>query len=190
MCCSISSIRRWLKIASRIRIVQPGAGEHLVDDVEDAVGAQRLAHPVELLEESLQDLALARVARNHVPDEDLVLLPVAVDAAHALLKPVGVPGDVVVDHQRAELQVDALARRLGGDHDLGYIAEGVLGLDAGVHHHRAVNGHDLVAPLDQLAQGSSLPSVSRQVVERVLELGEDQELAVAQVGQDVVAQRR
>ena len=61
----------------------------------------------------------------------LELLAVAVDAPHALLQPVGVPRDVVVDHQRAELQVDALAGRLGGHHDLGTIPELVLGQRCG-----------------------------------------------------------
>ena len=32
----------------------------------------------------------------------------AMDAPHALLKPVGVPRDVVIDHEVAELEVDAL----------------------------------------------------------------------------------
>ena len=44
---------------------------------------------------------------------DLVLLAVAVDAAHALLQPVGVPGQIPVDHHLAELEVDAFASRLG-----------------------------------------------------------------------------
>ena len=47
-----------------------------------------------------------------------LLLAVAVDAAHALLQPVRVPGNVVVEQDVAELEVDALAGRLGGHEDL------------------------------------------------------------------------
>ena len=56
---------------------------------------------------------------DEVEDEAVLLLAVAVDAAHALLQPHRVPGDVVVDHQPAELQVDAFARGLGGHQHLG-----------------------------------------------------------------------
>ena len=40
------------------------------------------------------------------------------DAAHPLLEAVRVPGDVVVEQDVANLEVNALARRLGGDQDL------------------------------------------------------------------------
>ena len=67
---------------------------------------------------------------DEVEDEAVVLLAVAVDAAHALLQADRVPGDVVVDHEPAELQVDAFAGGLGGDQDLGDFAELALGVDA------------------------------------------------------------
>ena len=38
-------------------------------------------------------------------------------AAYALLDALRVPGEVVVDDEGAELEVDALPCRLGGDHD-------------------------------------------------------------------------
>ncbi len=44
-------------------------------------------------------------------------LPDPVYAAEALLQAVGVPGQVVVDHEVRPLQVDALAGRVVGDHD-------------------------------------------------------------------------
>ena len=62
-----------------------------------------------------QHAALARVHRDEVEDEAVVLLAVAVDAAHPLLQPHRVPRDVVVDHEPAELEVDPFARRLGRD---------------------------------------------------------------------------
>ena len=52
----------------------------------------------------------------------------AVDAPKALLQPVGVPGQVIVDHQVGALQVDALAGGVGGQQevDVGIVAEAVL----------------------------------------------------------------
>ncbi len=55
----------------------------------------------------------------------------------------------------------------------------MFGLDAGVHVHLAVDGDDLIAPISQLFH---------QVVEGVPELGEDEQLAISQVLEDVVAQ--
>jgi hypothetical protein len=44
-----------------------------------------------------------------------MLLPVAVASSDALLDPLRVPGQVVVDDQRAELEVDALGGGFGGE---------------------------------------------------------------------------
>ena len=59
-------------------------------------------------------------------------------AADALLDALRVPRQVVVDDHRAELEVDALRGRLGGDHDRALVAEvvherlaAVRGKDAG-----------------------------------------------------------
>ena len=53
----------------------------------------------------------------------------------------GIPGQVVVDHQIAELQVDALGGGLGGDHDGGVVAEV---LDQGGAHVGAGRAGDAV----------------------------------------------
>ena len=50
-----------------------------------------------------------------------MLLPVTVAAADALLDALGVPGQVVVDDQRTELEVDALGGGLGGKQDVGVV---------------------------------------------------------------------
>ncbi len=60
---------------------------------------------------------------EEVDHHHVELLAVAVAAADALLDALGVPGQVVVDHQIAELQVDALGGGLGGDHDGRLVAE-------------------------------------------------------------------
>ena len=72
--------------------------------------------------------------------------------AHALLEPHGIPWDVVVDHEPAELEVDTFARSFGGHHHLGRFAELTLRIDAGVRGipvtnlHAAVNLSDVEAP--------------------------------------------
>ena len=52
-----------------------------------------------------------------------MLLPIAMAAADALLDALRVPGQVVIHHQRAELEVDALRAGLRGDHDAALFAE-------------------------------------------------------------------
>ena len=91
-----------------------------------------------------------------------------VDAPKALLQPRGVPRQVVVDKQMAELQVDAFARGLGGNADLAAGAEILLRLLALVGVHPAVYFASGVAPAIQMLA---------QMRERVAMLGEHQQLA-------------
>ena len=80
--------------------------------------AQSVTHPLELFHQADQDRSLARGGGDEVYDLDLVFLPVAVDTAHTLLKTVGIPRQIPVDHDAAELKVDSLAGRIGCDHEL------------------------------------------------------------------------
>ena len=74
--------------------------------------------------EQLVDAAVGVVALvEEVDHHDVVLLSVAMAAADALLDALGVPGQVVVDDQRAELEVDAFRGGLGGDQDRRMIAK-------------------------------------------------------------------
>src|SRR5947208_1904576 len=99
-----------------------------------------------------------------------MFLAIAVDAAHALFEADRVPGDVVVDHEPAELQVDALARGLCGDKHLRLLAELTFGINARAGRvavatlHAAVDLGDRQTPLAQLAQWAPLTPVARQVV--------------------------
>ena len=68
-----------------------------------------------------QDPAFVGPAGDEVDDADVVLLAVAVDAPHPLLEARGVPRDVVVHHQPAELEVDPFSRRIGGDEEAGAV---------------------------------------------------------------------
>ena len=95
---------------------------------------------------------------DEVEDQAVLLLAVAVDAAHALLQPHRVPGDVVVDHQPAELEVDALARRLGGDQHLAVLLELPLGIDARAGRVAVADLHAAVDVVTDRPHSRSLPS--------------------------------
>ena len=97
-----------------------------------------------------------------------MLLAVAVDAPHALLQPHRVPRDVVVDHEPAELEVDAFARRLRRHEHLRALAKLLLRIDARAWRvavpdlHAAVDLRDLQTPFDELPLGRpSFPSPAR-----------------------------
>jgi hypothetical protein len=132
--------------------------------------AQRLALLLQLLQQPQVDVALARLAGHQVPQVAHLRLADAVNAAEALLQAIGVPRQVVVDHQvGAALQVDALAGGVVGDEDahLWVIVEGG---DVGLAHvarHAAVDDHHRLVPADLLAD------LAGQVLERVARLGED-----------------
>ena len=104
-----------------LKVVLHGhALEQAADDIEHLVGLELLADLLELVEQRLQNPSLARASRHQVDDDHwIVLLPVPVDASHPLLEPRRVPGHVVVHHQPAELQIDALARGVGGHKVIG-----------------------------------------------------------------------
>src|SRR5205823_8661727 len=101
----------------------------------------------------LENAPLDGVRRHKVENEAVLPLPVAVNAAHPLLQAVRVPRDVVVEEDVAALEVDALARGLGGDQDLdGVFSELLLGVQAGARLvagpclHVTVDAADTEAP--------------------------------------------
>ena len=108
------------------------------------------------------------------------MLADAVDAPEALLDPVGVPREVVVDHQVRGLEVQALPGGVGGEQDLdvGVVGELLGDLPAVGAAHAAVDRLDRLGPAEQRSDPA------REVVERVAVLGEDDQLAplVARAG--------
>jgi hypothetical protein len=145
----------------------------LAEHVED-LAAQRLARLFELFQQLAVDVALAGLVGHQVPQVADLGLADAVDAAEALLEPVGVPRQVVVDHQVRALQVDALAGGVGGQQHLhlGVVLEGFLHLQALFAADAAVDDdHGLLAAEQR---GDAL----FEVVERVAVLGEDDQLLV------------
>ena len=90
-------------------VAAPADAEHV------AAGAELAGDLGELFPQPLQDLLIAGVFQVQVADLHDLLLAVPVDAAVALLQPVGVPRQLVVDDDvAAVLQVQALSGGVGG----------------------------------------------------------------------------
>jgi len=165
-----------------------GGGQHFAHHVEHGVVVEGIADFLQLFEQTLQDLALDRVGGDEVEDQVVLALAVAVDAAHALFEAVGVPGDVVVEEDVADLQIDAFACGLGGDEHLnGALAELLLGVQpraglvARAWLHAAVDRADAKAPLLEPLD---------QVVEGVLKLRKEQQPLIRTVEETLLVQQR
>jgi hypothetical protein len=96
-----------------------------------------------------------------------------------VFKALGIPGDVVIEQNVAALEIDTRSRRLGCHEDLDRpLAELLFGVQSGAgivprpDSHAAVNRTDSESPLNQ---------VGDEVVERVLELGEEKKSLVGVV---------
>src|SRR5579871_11805 len=103
--------------------------EH-VEHLASALGIEVILDFGDAFKQLLQYSAFAGVGGDEIENEAITILAVPVDAAHALLKPNRIPRDVVIDHQPAELQVDAFAGGLGGYEHLAQFAEFAFGVDA------------------------------------------------------------
>ena len=158
--------------------------QHLSDHVEHRVIVERVADLLQLVQQPLQHPSLDCVGGHEAEDQAVQPLPVAVDAAHALFEAIRVPRDVVVEQDGAALQVDALSGRFGGHQHLDRaLAELLLGVEPGARIvpraglHPAVDAADPEAPCLQPLH---------QVVERVLEFGEDQQPLVGPVEEALI----
>ncbi len=76
----------------------------------------------------VQEIVLDGALGREVDDLHRPGLAHAMDAAHALLDALRVPGQVKVEHQAAELEVAPLAGSLGGEEDLRALLEAADGL--------------------------------------------------------------
>ena len=159
------------EVAERLLLEQ--LAEHIVDPA-----AECRARRFELFEQAGVDGALAGLVRDQVPEMADLGLADPVDAAEALLEAVGVPGQVVVDHQVGALEVDAFAGGVVRDHDQDcrVVQEGVDGGAARLAGEPAV---DLDHGFGAAEAGADLVG---EVGERVARLGEDDELAAVAGG--------
>ena len=108
-----------LAVADRLdqQCPQRRPSERCAEHVEH-LAAVGLALLLDLRQQAREHLALARVLGDEVPQPADLVLADAMDAPEALLDPVRVPRQVVVDHQVRDLEVQALAGRVGREQDL------------------------------------------------------------------------
>ena len=159
--------RRDQVLAQRCVLEQPA------DHVEHLVGVEVAPDRVELVEQDRQHPPLAGLAGDQVHDAHVVPLAVAVDAAHALLQPRRVPGNVVIHHQPAELQVDALAGGVGGDQIAGAVRP-----PKALHLLLALGPRHAAVELRDPPREPEPLQAADQVIDRVAVLAEDQPLLV------------
>src|SRR5579884_3121477 len=144
---------------------------HLAQHVKD-LAAQRITFLLQLAQQRGKYLTLACLGGDEVPEMADLCLPDAVNAPETLLQAVGVPGQVVVDHQVGALQVDALSGGIGRHQNLHLrvLRKGLLRPETLLAVQAAVNrDHRLIAP----QHGTNALA---EVVERVAMLGEDHQL--------------
>ena len=159
--------------------LDPRGGQNLAHHVEHGVVVKRVADLLEFVQEPLQHVALDRVRRHEVEDQAVVLLAVAVDAPHPLLQAVRVPRYVVVEEDVAALEIDPLARRLGRHQNLNpALAKLLFGVEPGA---RLVPGTGLHASVDAAHTEAPFRQPLHQVVERVLELREQEQPLIRSV---------
>ena len=149
----------------------PALENDLAEYVEDAA-AQCPTRFLELLEQPSVNVALARLLGHEVPQMADLRLTDAVDAAEPLLEAIGIPRQIVIDHQMRALEVDALPRRVGGEQHLhfGIVLERLLSLEPFFAPHAAVNHDDRALATQQRADAAV------EVIQRVAMLGEDHQL--------------
>jgi hypothetical protein len=138
------------------------------------VAAERLSRLLQLIQQLAIDVAFASFVCHQVPEVAHLGLADPVDATEPLLEAVGVPRQVIVDHQVSPLEVDAFAGGVRGQEyaDFRVVLERLLRLHPVLAADTAVDDdHGFLA-----AQQSRDPGL--EVVERVAVFGEHDELLV------------
>src|SRR5262249_54859372 len=149
--------------------------QHFTDDIEYAVSQDR-THLFKLFKKSLENaafdnrLAFLRGTGHEVEGMNIPLLTDAVNASEPLFESGGVPGEVVVNHQPAKLQVYAFASGFCRYADLLFSAELFLGALPFMRIHTAVDVARRVSPAAEMFA---------KVVQRIAVLGEDKKLPSA-----------
>ncbi len=155
--------------------------EKPADGVEDLFGAEAVADRLQFVQQRLNDQPLAGLRGHQIDDlHGIMLLAVAVNPAHPLLEASGIPRHVEVDHDPAELEIDAFGRSVGADHEpcAAVLVSSAKPLDLSLAIlviHAAVN-------LGDLARIAHPPEATDKVVKGVSVLGEDDQLLTDELG--------
>ena len=158
------------------QILQRYAFEQLAEHVIDT-SAQRFTRSFELFQQARVDFAFAGVGGDDVPQVAHFRLADPVDTAKALLDLVRVPWQIVVHHQMAALKVHAFAGGIVGDEH-----QHVPVLHEALDHLAALfAGHAAVDDFHGLRTANARANLLQQVVQRVLGLGKDDQLAAVAV---------
>ena len=96
-----------------------------LDGAKDFVTrSKNSAEKLEFVTEELIDPLVGSVVFvQEIHHDHIVFLAVAVTATNALLNTLRIPRQIVIHHERAELQVDSFRSRFRGDHNDRLIAE-------------------------------------------------------------------
>ena len=87
-------------------------------------GTKNTIEKVKLFSQQLIDTLISCVFLiQEVNHYHIMFLAVAMAAADPLFDPLGVPGEIVVDHQRAELKIHSLCCSFRGDQNRGAVAK-------------------------------------------------------------------
>ena len=163
---------RLLAVADGIeqQVAQRLAFEHELPEHVEHLTAKRLPSLLQLLQQPPINVALAGLVRYQIPQMTDLRLADPVDTTEALLQPIRVPGQVVVDHQMGALQVDAFSRSVSRQKylDLRIVPEGFLHRQASLAAHAAVDDDDRRLAAEQrrdalvIARGTPHLRVSRR----------------------------
>ena len=151
--------------------------EDVAEDVE-YLAFESLALDGELVEETVIDRALAGFLGDEAPEVADLGLPDAVDAPEPLLHAVGIPRQVVVDHQVCALEIHTLTGGVGGNKH----ANIFVGAEEGLNTATFVPVSAAADRDDCLRVAEDAGDLVLEIVQRVAVLAEDDDLPLAAVG--------
>ncbi|OQC20572.1 MAG: hypothetical protein BWX71_02539 [Deltaproteobacteria bacterium ADurb.Bin072] len=132
-----------------IHLVEHVARLGRVEDVAGLVDAELLEDDGELLLQYLTDPMLDRAFEDEVDRTNCVSLADTIHPADPLFEAHRVPGDVVVDHHVAELEVQTFPAGVGGNENTDILGECLLDSLTFFHVHGAVQTDDREPALGQ-----------------------------------------
>ena len=151
--------------------------EYTPQDIEH-FASKRIPFLLNLIEQALKDGAFTCLVGHQIPKPTHLGLANAVDAPKSLLDAIGIPRQIVVDHQVGHLKIHTFASGICGQKN-GAIAV------VGKFLHRLSPVFTLHSPVDEfnctrIAKQGTDPIV--QVVERVFVLSKDDDLPTVGLG--------